>query len=180
MKIERIQTFKAPKASLKNYTFLLTDYTFLLTEFVIYITWNSSKFRSWNWLVKNISFFANPLVFEKTWNNSNFQSSNILLKNFIHFANRFGVWYNLNYLRFRAWLACLKNSTLPRTDSWYNLENLKNFVLILIAATSQLFRKPYSYLKKLERIQTFKARISCLGTSFFLRIGSAYDITWFI
>ena len=98
---------------------MLTDYTFLVTDSVIYIIWNISTFRSSNWLLKNLSFFANRFRLWKTWKNSNFQCSNILLRNFILFANRFRVWYNLNCLRFRAWLAWLKNSTLPRTESFY-------------------------------------------------------------
>ena len=138
---------------------MLTDYTFLLTEFVIYITWNSSKFRSWNWLVKNLSFFANPLVFEKTWNNSNFQSSNILLRNFILFANRFGVWYNLNYLRFRAWLACLKNSTLPR-------ERIPDMKLLVIF---QNFKAPKA------SIQNYTFSLTDLT---FLLTDSVIYITW--
>ena len=120
---------------------MLTDYTFLVTDSVIYIIWNISTSRSSNWLLKNLSIFANRFrlwktwknsnfqcsnillrnFLWKTWKNSNFQCSNILLRNFILFANRFRVWYNLNCLRFRAWLACLKNSTLPRTDSFYEI-----------------------------------------------------------
>ena len=147
---------------------------------------------------------------EKIWKNSKFQCSKILLKNSILSANQFRVLYNLIYLRFRAWLACVKNSTIPRTDSFYeitcylskfqsskswlkklhffanrfghfyNFKNLKDFVLKLIAETSQLFRKPYPYLKKIERNQTFKDRIACLKNLFFLRTNSAYDIAWTI
>ena len=189
---------------------MLTDYTFLVTDSVIFISWNISRFRSSNWSLKNLSFLRTVFVFEKTWKNSNFQCSNILLRNFILFANQFRVWYNLNCLRFRAWLAWLKNSTLPRTESFYektcyisifqsskswlkklhffanwfghlyNFKNLKDFVLKLIAETSQLFRKPYPYLKKIERNQTFKDRITCLKNLFFLRTNSAYDIAWTI
>ena len=108
------QSFTAPIATLKNYNFFLTD-------FVIYITWNLSNFRSSSWLLKNLIFFANRFLFEKLWKNSNFQSSNILFKNFILFMNRFRAWDNLNYFRFRAWLACLENSNFLQDDSNYQV-----------------------------------------------------------
>ena len=66
----------------------------------------------------------------------NFKAPKISLKNYAFFADRF----------------CHLNK----------LKNFKDFVLKLIAEISQLFRKPYSYLKKTERIQTFKARIALL------------------
>ena len=58
--------------------------------------------------------------------------------------------------------------------------NSSNFVAEIDWWKISAFLQTLSSLKKLEIIQTFKAQISCLGTSFFLRTDSAYDITWTI
>ena len=65
------------------------------------------------------AFLQTVFIFEEIWKNSNFQSSNSWLKYSTFSAHRFRVWGNLHYLRSRAWLACMKKSTLLRTDSFF-------------------------------------------------------------
>ena len=108
------QNFKAPKASLKNYTFLLTNSVFIKLK----------KFQRFRAQIDSCNFSAfsqTVFVFEENWKISNFQSSNSLLKNTILSANQLREWYNLNYLRFRAWLDCVKKSKIPRTDSLFEI-----------------------------------------------------------
>ena len=104
---------------------------------------------------KNLSFFANRFrLWKKTWKNSNFQSLNILLENSFLFANRFRVWDNLNYLRSRVWPACLKNSTLPRTVSFYRI------------------------ICYISEYQSSKSKLKKLKTYTFLLTDSVIYITW--
>ena len=135
-------TFRAWLACLKNSTLPRTDSFY---EITCYIS-NFQSSKSW---LKKLHFFANRFchlynlkfqgfraqtdswkisvflrtvfVFKENWKNSIFQSSNSLPKNSIISANQFRVWYYLNYLRFRFWLACVKNSTIPRTDTFYEI-----------------------------------------------------------
>ena len=92
----------------------------MLTDSVIYVIWNFPKFRSSKWLLKT-AFSQTVFVFEDNWRNSNFQSSNSLLTYSILFANTFRVRDNLIYLRFNAWLACLRNSNFSQNDSAYQV-----------------------------------------------------------
>ena len=162
--------FKAWFSCLKKPTCLRTDSFYEIPK-------NFQTFKTQTVCLKT-QILRTGSVYEITWNFLKFQSSNSLPKQ-LHFLQTDSIneitWY---YSKFQSLDSHLNLKSFSRADSVIYIT--WNLQLEMIAEKLQLFRKPFSSMKKLERIQTFKAQIFCPETSIFSRTNSAYELTWII